>query len=166
MRSIRIDAKTAEGWTTLPHSARSRLRQGKGKGPTPKSRWRPRSKYGAIPTVVDNHRFASKAEARRYAELRLLEKAGKIWDLELQPRFVLFAPSTSGYFRRAVEAQADVGLFKIGEYRADFKYWDGTTVPYVVEDVKSPVTAKLALYRWKKRHCEMQYGIEIREIQY
>src|SRR3990167_2292221 len=33
-------------------------------------------KYGAVPTVVDGIRFASKKEARRYSVLRLLEKAG------------------------------------------------------------------------------------------
>ena len=36
------------------------------------------SKYHAVPTTIDNIRFASKAEARRYRELRLLEKAGEI----------------------------------------------------------------------------------------
>lgn len=39
-------------------------------------------KYHAKPTTVDGIRFASKAEARRYSELRLLEKAGEIKNLE------------------------------------------------------------------------------------
>ena len=45
------------------------------------------SKYGAIRTTVDGVTFASKAEARRYAELKLLEQAGEIKGLELQPKF-------------------------------------------------------------------------------
>lgn len=36
------------------------------------------SKYKAVRTEVDGYKFASKAEARRYAELKLLVKAGEI----------------------------------------------------------------------------------------
>ncbi len=36
------------------------------------------TKYGAIPTTVDGYRFASRAEARRYAELRLMALAGEL----------------------------------------------------------------------------------------
>ena len=43
-----------------------------------------RHKYSARPTEVDGIRFDSKAEARRYTELRTLEKAGEISHLELQ----------------------------------------------------------------------------------
>lgn len=111
--------------------------------------------------MVDGVRFASKREAARYRELRLLEKAGDIWDLELQPRFPLYAPSTSCYLRRALEASTNGGLFKLGEYRGDFKYHDRSNKPYVVEDVKG---FKTPLYRWKKRHVEAQYGITIQEI--
>ena len=118
-------------------------------------------KYRAKPTEVDGIRFASQKEARRYQELKLLEKAGKIEGLELQPRFPLYAQSTSGYLRRAVSTATDPKLLKVGEYRADFKYLDGRTVPYVVEDVKGFQTE---LYKWKKKHTEIQYGIEIREV--
>ncbi len=48
-----------------------------------------RNKYGAKPQVVDGVRFASKAEAKRDAELKLLERAGKIWIEKRQPRFDL-----------------------------------------------------------------------------
>ncbi len=50
---------------------------------------KPKSKYRAVPTVVDGVRFASKAEAKRDAELRLLERAGKIEELQRQPVFDL-----------------------------------------------------------------------------
>lgn len=42
------------------------------------------SKYGAQPVTVDGIRFDSKREARRWGELQLLEKAGKIRDLKRQ----------------------------------------------------------------------------------
>ena len=124
---------------------------------------RRRNKYGAKAALVNGIRFASQKEAARYLELVLLERAGEIWDLELQPRFPLHAPSTSGYAMRAAKALAEGGTFLIGHYVADFKYRDANTVPYVVEDVKSPAT-RTALYRWKKRHLMAQYGIDIKEV--
>lgn len=103
-----------------------------------------RAKYGAQPTVVDGIRFASKAEARRYGELRLLEKAGEVRDLELQPVFPLHAK------RGGV----------VGIYRADFRYSDRAW-NIVVEDVKG---FKTPLYRWKKKHVEQEYNVTIQEI--
>jgi len=47
------------------------------------------SKYRAIPTEVDGIRFASKAEANRYCELKLLKHAGEIKAFTLQPSFRL-----------------------------------------------------------------------------
>lgn len=106
-----------------------------------------RSKYGAVRTTVEGITFASKKEARRYQELRLLEKAGEIWGLACQPRYSL-----------------EVNGRKIGEYRGDFVYGIGPmdgACRAVCEDVKG---FKTPLYRWKKRHVEAQYGIDIREI--
>ena len=118
-----------------------------------------RSKYNAKPTTVDGIRFASLKEARRYQELRMLEKIKRIRNLRLQPKFPLHT------WTEKVGAVVD----KIGEYRADFAYdeieideggFSGRWRP-VVEDVKG---FKTPLYKWKKRHVEAQYGIEIREI--
>lgn len=107
-------------------------------------------KYGAIPTTIDGIRFASKAEAKRYGELKLLEKAGEIKDLELQPKFPLLVHARGG------------GLpYLVGNYVADFRYREGRKGVLKIEDVKG---MKTALYRWKKKHVEAQYGIEITEI--
>ena len=119
------------------------------------------NKYRNQPQVVDGHRFPSKREAARYRELRLLEQAGEIWDLEVQPRFPLMAPSTSGYLMRAVKALTQDGMFRIGEYRGDFKYRAPDVEPYVVEDVKGWDTP---LSKWKRKHTEAQYGIQIRIV--
>lgn len=51
------------------------------------SRQLARHKYRAVATWVDGIKFPSKAEARRYQQLRLLEKAGEIGHLEIQPVF-------------------------------------------------------------------------------
>ena len=48
-----------------------------------------RSKYGNKKTIVDDIEFDSIAEARRYRELKLLEAAGEIEGLVLQPPFPL-----------------------------------------------------------------------------
>jgi len=102
------------------------------------------SKYKAVKTTVDGIVFDSKKEAQRYHELRLMEKAGEISGLITQPEYDLEAPGG--------------GL--VGRYLADFTYFDKKINGVVVEDVKG---FKTALYRWKKKHVELQYGIQIRE---
>ena len=100
-----------------------------------------RTKFGNIVTSVDGRRFDSQKEAKRYVELKLLEKAGEISSLRMQVPFKL-----------------DVGSANIGKYYADFVYTlDGKEV---VEDVKG---FRTAMYKWKKKHVEAQYGIQIKE---
>jgi len=110
-----------------------------------------RHKYGARAVVVDGIRFASTREANRYGELRMLERAGEIRDLTLQPRFELHAHLLSIVHKPPVA---------IGAYLADFAYVtkDGTTV---IEDCKG---FRTPLYRWKKKHVEAEYGVRIVEI--
>ena len=76
-----------------------------------------RNKFGAIKTIVDGIVFASKAEAKRYGELRILWTRGTIKNLELQPKFDLV-----------------INGHKIGTYTPDFSYLDGGTA--VAEDTK------------------------------
>ena len=47
------------------------------------------SKYKNKKTQIDMYVFDSTKEAKRYRELKLLEMAGEISNLELQPRFLL-----------------------------------------------------------------------------
>ncbi len=81
-----------------------------------------RSKYRAIRTTVDGVTFASKAEAARYSELKLLERSGYITGLILQPRFPLIVDGK-----------------KICSYVADFGYQDKSN-RHVIEDVKGVQT--------------------------
>ena len=114
----------------------------------------PKSKYGAKPMVVDGIRFDSTKEAKRYRDLRLLEKAGHIRDLELQPRFPL----------EVVELWRLHGKVKnCGYYTADFRYVDAETAATVIEDVKSGPT-KTAAYRLRKRLVEAIHGVKITEV--
>ena len=117
------------------------------------------SKYRAKPVVIDGIRFASQKEGRRYQELKLLEKAGEVSKLQLQPRFQLCAPRGMELVR--YDADDNSTMYVIGEYRADFGYWDRRERAYLVEDVKG---FKTPLYKWKRKHVMAQYGITIREV--
>lgn len=104
------------------------------------------TKYRNKKTVLDGISFDSKAEAHRYAELRLLERAGEITELKRQVRFELVPKSAYG---RALYYVADFTYIEHGEQ--------------VVEDVKSTAT-KTRLYQLKKRLLGERYGIRIREV--
>lgn len=102
-----------------------------------------RSKYNAVKTKVDGIVFDSIKEAARYKELRLLEKAGEIKELELQPKFQLQEAFTlDGKRHREIL------------YIADFMYKDKGGVT-VVEDVKGYKTDVYALKKklFLKQFC-------------
>ena len=99
------------------------------------------SKYNARPTVVDNIRFASKKEAARYCDLRLLERAGEISELELQPKYKII-----------------VFDCLICSYIGDFRYRENGE--QVVEDVKG---VKTPAYRLKNKLMWAVHNIKIKE---
>jgi hypothetical protein len=110
------------------------------------------SKYGNKRVEVDGITFDSQAETKRYAELKLLEKAGQISGLRLQPRFPFYYQPAKGMTSELIFT-----------YVADFSYVDNVP-PHpmtVVEDVKG---FRTPLYRLKKKLIEAQYGIAIIEI--
>lgn len=102
------------------------------------------SKYHAKKTTLDGIKFASKKEAQHYAELKLLERAGVIRDLQLQVPFILVDKSKYG---RAIK------------YIADFTYYKGDQ--FVVVDVKG---YKTDVYKIKARLFAERYGFNITEI--
>ena len=104
------------------------------------------TKYGAKRTTVNGHTFASKKEAARYQELRLLERAGHITGLELQPRYEL-QPSFKhgGKTIRAIT------------YVADFRYYEDGAL--VVEDAKGMQTQ---MFRMKRKMLLFVHGIDVR----
>lgn len=112
-----------------------------------------RSKYGAIKTQIDGITFSSKAESKRYLQLKELERLGQIDSLELQPRFEL-APGV----RFSTAARATPAL----RYFADFRYVDHTG-KRVVEDVKG-FAKNTEGYRIKKHLMLAVHGIEIQEV--
>jgi len=107
-----------------------------------------KSKMKNVRTEVDGFVFQSGLEANRYAELKILEKAGEISDLQLQ---VPFSLSVNGVH--------------ICKYVADFVYRTGDggrgMGEQVVEDAKGRRTA---VYSLKKNLMLAILGIEIIEI--
>lgn len=109
-----------------------------------KMSYKPYNKYRAKPKVVDGIRFASTHEANRYMELKMLLRAGKIKELELQKRLPL-----------AVNSEL------ICHYVCDFVYkpvpWRGEVI---WEDAKGVITD---VYKLKKKLVKAIYGIDILE---
>lgn len=102
------------------------------------------NKYGNQFTIVDGIRFDSKAEAKRWGELRLLERANQISDLERQYRFKLA-----------------IGDQLIATYVADFRYFDRVKSEWVVEDVKGVRTAE---FKIKAKLMKALHRVEVVEV--
>jgi hypothetical protein len=88
-----------------------------------------RRKYRNVPTVLDGQRFDSKREAKRHAELTLLQRAGQITNLQRQVTFPL-----------VVEGK------RVGSVRPDWTYTEGGKA--VAEDAKGVQTQSHKI-RWK-----------------
>lgn len=104
------------------------------------------NKYHNTKVIYNGIKFDSKKECYRYKQLRLKEKAGLIRDLELQPKFLLL--DTIHYKGKT---------YPKTYYKADFKYFDNEKGKYIVEDVKSPITAKDKAYRLKIKMLLAKY---------
>lgn len=109
---------------------------------------RPYSKHRNVKTVIDGITFASKAEAKRYGELKLLVKAKEIFDLKCQERFAIIVEG-----------------IHVCDYIADFTYINLKKVLFVVEDVKGQKSgAAYAMFRLKVKLMKAVHGIDIVEI--
>lgn len=67
------------------------------------------NKYHNCKVIIDGIKFDSKAEARRYVELKLMEDTGHIKELKLQPKFELQPKykNNKGETIRAITYKAD-----------------------------------------------------------
>ena len=99
------------------------------------------NKYKAVRTIVDGIKFPSKREARRYGELKILERYKQIHNLRLQVRYPIIVQG-----------------IKICTYVADFVYSESGQE--IVEDSKGMRTPT---YRLKAKLMLACYGIKIKE---
>lgn len=110
------------------------------------------SKYGAKKVVTPEGVFDSRKEYRRWCELKLLERAGKIRDLSRQVKYVLIPAQHEDQYKKLLERECS--------YKADFVYVDTETGKEVVEDTKGVRTAE---YKIKRKLMLFKYGIQIKE---
>lgn len=119
------------------------------------------SKYHSKKVKVDGITFDSIHEAKRFKELQLLDRAGKIRDLKLQVKFQLIPAQYEQIwdhkkhcYRKGKCLEREVNYF------ADFTYYDENG-EYIVEDAKGIKTKdyilkrKLMLYVHHKRIVEV-----------
>ena len=110
-------------------------------------------KYKNTKVEYDGRTFDSKKEMYRYHDLKIMERAGEIKDLECQKVYVLI-PSVKLSGRNKPPLR----------YSSDFSYVQTKDGKTIVEDVKGAYTAKLEAYRMRKHLMMFVHGIEITEI--
>lgn len=103
-------------------------------------------KYHNTKTVLNGIKFDSKLEAERYGQLKMMERAGVIRALELQPSFVLI-PS----FRKNCKT------WRKTVYKADFRYILCEDDSYIIEDVKGSTAVITDVFRLKQKLFEYKY---------
>lgn len=108
-----------------------------------------RSKYRSRKVTVDGVTFDSKKELNRWRELRQLERAGEITQLQRQVRFELI-PS------QRIDGKV---IERSCNYIADFTYYKNGE--YIVEDTKGFKTAEYVIKRKLMLH---KHGIRIKEV--
>lgn len=123
------------------------------------------TKYNASKCVVDGITFDSRKEAKRYCELKLLEKGNVIRDLRLQVEFELLPNqyATEKRYGKNGKPLKDkkVLLERRVVYRADFVYILNETGETVIEDVKG---IRLPEYILKRKLFLYRYGTPIKEV--
>lgn len=115
------------------------------------------NKYRSRRVQADGIMFDSQAEADRWAELRLLERAGEIENLRPRPRWVLQLAFT----------RPDGRKVRAIIYEADFSYLEDGQL--VVEDVKPAWTGRKdrawRVFRLKAKLLLYTHGIDVQVVE-
>ena len=124
------------------------------------------NKYRNHKAYSDGMMFDSRREARRYHELLMLQKAGKIRDLQRQVPFLLLPdqrePDTIG--KRGGIHKGRIIERKV-VYIADFCYFNCDSGEYTVEDIKGFKKGEsYALFVIKRKLMLYVHGIRVKEI--
>ncbi len=100
-------------------------------------------KYKNKRVECDGYGFDSGHERDRYVDLKMLQRAGTIVDLQLQPRYPL-----------------EVNGILVGTYVGDFYYVDAKGDPHC-EDAKG---VRTAVYKLKRKLVKAIYGVDVEEV--
>ena len=125
-----------------------------------------RNKYYNVKTkTTDGLVFDSTKEARRWEQLLLLQRAGKITELQRQVTYELLPAQYETYprFSKSGDRLKDGQrlLERKVEYIADFVYTDAETGQNIVEDAKGVRTKDYVL---KRKLMLAVHGIRIKEV--
>lgn len=124
--------------------------------------------------TIDGITFQSIREGNRYCELKLLQRAGKIFNLELQKRYELIPAyyetvETGEYYKigakKGQPKTKKVCVELAVDYVADFVYEEGGKT--IVEDSKGFRDTSSATYKvfvLKRKLMLHKYGIRVREV--
>lgn len=119
------------------------------------------NKYGNSKVEYDGHTFDSSKELRRYQQLKYLEAAGEIKDLQMQVEYVLIPSQFEVVGHTKAGKEKTKCIERKCSYYADFVYTDISTNETVVEDTKGMRTTE---YIIKRKLMLYIHGIKIKEI--
>ena len=127
------------------------------------------NKYFNKKVTINGESFDSKKEAKRYQELLLLQRAGKISNLQRQVRYELIPAQYQTYERYSKKGERlkdGVELIERKvEYVADFVYTLTDTGENVVEDVKGYKSgAAYDMFKLKRKLMLAIHSIRIKEV--
>lgn len=105
------------------------------------------SKYRNVKVTLDGYTFDSKKEAKRYGELKALERNGDISNLTVHPRYTIQIRERGQWYLICI-------------YEADFCYFTAQS-DLVVEDCKG---VKTPVYKLKKKLMKAVHNIDVVEI--
>lgn len=125
------------------------------------------TKYFSKKMIVDGIKFDSQKEAKRYSELRLLESAGKIRNLQLQVPYILIPAQYEETIEYTPKRKKEKRVKKLVEeklkYIADFVYEQDGEI--IVEDVKGyRKSGAYTIFIIKRKLMLWVYGIKVKEI--
>lgn len=111
------------------------------------------NKYRNRKVETVDGKFDSLKEFSRWEELKLLQRAGEIYELRRQVPFVLIPTQRDERTGKLLEKEA--------KYIADFAYRDSKTGRITVEDTKGMRTEAYIL---KRKMMLYRHGIKIQEV--
>lgn len=124
--------------------------------------------------TIDGITFQSTREGNRYCELKLMQKAGIISDLELQKCYELIPAhyetvETGEYYKRGEKKgqpkTKQVCIEQSVAYNADFVYkQDGKTIVEDAKGFKDSSSSTYAKFVIKRKLMLWVHGIRIREV--
>ena len=132
------------------------------------------NKLGNRSITIDGIKFDSRREGNRYCELKLLQRAGKISNLELQKRYELipahYETVETGEYYKVGSKKGQPKTKRVCkelavDYVADFVYEEnGKTIVEDSKGFRDPSSATYKVFVIKRKLMLWKYGIFVKEV--